>query len=190
MRKLILIAAFALASVSAQAGERIDRVPAENDAPAAAATPAAAPPATAATAKPQISRKQISRTQASRTQASGKQAYRSRDRASARPTSRRRAGSPPSMASPGDPGCHHRGGGGLAGACLAEQSPRRWHHQARGLQDKDEDHLSGSRGVQPLFQGGRPHLPALQSAAASDHWSLTGDGTSSKFLRRPCRLRA
>jgi hypothetical protein len=75
VRKLILIAAFALASVSAQAGERIDRVPAENDAPAAAAapaaaSPAAAPPATAATATPQISRKQISRTQASRKQAS------------------------------------------------------------------------------------------------------------------------
>jgi pyruvate/2-oxoglutarate dehydrogenase complex dihydrolipoamide acyltransferase (E2) component len=72
VRKLILIAAFALASVSAQAGERIDRVPAENDAPAAAATPAAASPAAAppATATPQISRKQISRTQASRKQAS------------------------------------------------------------------------------------------------------------------------
>jgi hypothetical protein len=70
VRKLILIAAFALASVSAQAGERIDRVPAENDAPAAAATPAAAPPATADTAKPQASRKQASRKQASRQQAS------------------------------------------------------------------------------------------------------------------------
>ena len=42
MRKLILISAFALASVSAQAAERIDRVPAENDAPAASAPFAAA----------------------------------------------------------------------------------------------------------------------------------------------------
>ena len=71
MRKLVLIAAFALASVSAQAAERIDRVPAEIDAPAAAATPAAtppaaAPPATADTAKPQASRKQASRKQPSR----------------------------------------------------------------------------------------------------------------------------
>ena len=73
MRKLVLIAAFALASVSAQAAERIDRVPAEIDAPAAAATPAAAPPVVAspaaappATAKPQASRKQASRKQPSR----------------------------------------------------------------------------------------------------------------------------
>ena len=65
MRKLVLIAAFALASVSAQAAERIDRVPADNDAPAAAAAPAAAPPATADTATPQASRKQVSRQQAS-----------------------------------------------------------------------------------------------------------------------------
>ena len=53
MRKLVLIAAFALASVSAQAAERIDRVPAENDAPVAAAPPAAS--------QPQASRKQPSR---------------------------------------------------------------------------------------------------------------------------------
>ena len=67
MRKLVLIAAFALASVSAQAAERIDRVPAEIDAPAAAAPPAAAPPAIAATtAKPQASGKQASRQQPSR----------------------------------------------------------------------------------------------------------------------------
>lgn len=69
MRKLVLIAAFALASVSAQAAERIDRVPAEIDAPAAAATPAAAPPVAAAppaTAKPQASRKQASWQQPSR----------------------------------------------------------------------------------------------------------------------------
>ena len=69
MRKLVLIAAFTLASVSAQAAERIDRVPAEIDAPAAAATPAAAPPVAAAppaTAKPQASRKQASRQQPSR----------------------------------------------------------------------------------------------------------------------------
>jgi hypothetical protein len=69
VRKLVLIAAFALASVSAQAAERIDRVPAEIDAPAAAATPAAAPPVAAtppATAKPQASRKRASRQQPSR----------------------------------------------------------------------------------------------------------------------------
>ena len=62
MRKLVLIAAFALASVSAQAAERIDRVPAENDAPVAAAPPAAAPPAAS---QPQASRKQASREQPS-----------------------------------------------------------------------------------------------------------------------------
>jgi hypothetical protein len=82
VRKLILIAAFAFASVSAQAGERIDRVPADNDAPAAAATPAAtapaaAPPAAADTAKPQASWKQASRMQASRTQAFRKKVSRS-----------------------------------------------------------------------------------------------------------------
>jgi hypothetical protein len=69
VRKLVLIAAFALASVSAQAADRIDRVPAEIDAPAAAATPAAAPPVAAAppaTAKPQASRKQASSQQPSR----------------------------------------------------------------------------------------------------------------------------
>jgi hypothetical protein len=69
VRKLVLIAAFALASVSAQAAERIDRVPAEIDAPAAAATPAAAPPVAAAppaTAKPQAFRKQAARQQPSR----------------------------------------------------------------------------------------------------------------------------
>jgi hypothetical protein len=71
VRKLVLIAAFALASVSAQAAERIDRVPADNDAPAAAAAPATAPPATADTAKPQASRKQVSRQQVSKQQASG-----------------------------------------------------------------------------------------------------------------------
>jgi hypothetical protein len=65
VRKLILIAAFALASMSVQAGERIDRVPPENDAPAATASAAAAPPATADTAKPQASNKQASREQAS-----------------------------------------------------------------------------------------------------------------------------
>jgi hypothetical protein len=65
VRKLILIAAFALASMSVQAGERIDRVPPENDAPAATASAAAAPPATADTAKPQASNKQASRQQAS-----------------------------------------------------------------------------------------------------------------------------
>jgi hypothetical protein len=73
VRKLVLIAAFALASVSAQAAERIDRVPAEIDAPAAAATPAAAPPPAAT---PQVSRKQVSTKQASRQQAVRKQASR------------------------------------------------------------------------------------------------------------------
>jgi len=61
VRKLVLIAAFALASVSAQAAERIDRVPAEIDAPAAAAPPAAAPSVAAtppAIAKPQASGRQ------------------------------------------------------------------------------------------------------------------------------------
>jgi hypothetical protein len=74
VRKFVLIAAFALASVSVQAGERIDRVPPDNDAPAAAVAPAAAPPATADTAKPQPSRKQASGKQASMKQASRKQA--------------------------------------------------------------------------------------------------------------------
>jgi len=79
VRKLVLIAAFALASVSAQAAERIDRVPAEIDAPAAAAPPAAAPPAIAATtAKPQASGRQASRKQASGKQASRQQPSRSR----------------------------------------------------------------------------------------------------------------
>ena len=77
MRKWVLIAAFALASVSVQAAERIDRVPAENDAPVAAAAPIAAAPIAAApaaaprdAAKPQVSRTQIARMQASRMQAS------------------------------------------------------------------------------------------------------------------------
>jgi hypothetical protein len=70
VRKLVLIAAFALASVSAQAAERIDRVPAENDAPVASAPLAAAPPASADAAKPQASRKLASRKQAFRKQAS------------------------------------------------------------------------------------------------------------------------
>jgi hypothetical protein len=77
VRKLVLIAAFALASVSAQAAERIDRVPAENDAPAAAAPPAAAPPAIAATAKPQASGRQAFGKQAFRQQASRRQLSRS-----------------------------------------------------------------------------------------------------------------
>jgi hypothetical protein len=78
VRKLVLIAAFALASVSAHAAERIDRVPAEIDAPAAAAPPAAAPPAAATTAKPQASGRQASRKQASGQQASRKPPSRSR----------------------------------------------------------------------------------------------------------------
>jgi hypothetical protein len=75
VRKLVLIAAFALASVSAQAAERIDRVPAEIDAPAAAAAPVAAPPATT---KPQASARQPSGKQAFRKQASRQQPSRSR----------------------------------------------------------------------------------------------------------------
>ena len=82
MRKLILISAFVLASVSVQAVEARELILAASDAPAAAApvpatvtpaaataTPAAAtatpaaPAATADTAPPQASRKQISRPQ-------------------------------------------------------------------------------------------------------------------------------
>ncbi len=92
MRKWVLIAAFALASVSVQAGERIDRVPAENDAPApvaapaatalVAAAPAAAPPAAV---KPQVARKQVSRKQAARKQVSRSgQAWRQSDEQKAR----------------------------------------------------------------------------------------------------------
>ena len=86
MRKLILIAAFALVSVAAQAAERIDRVPAENDAPVAAApvaaaTPPAAAPAAAATpapvAEPQTARKQAYSNQNYRKQALSAQAFRS-----------------------------------------------------------------------------------------------------------------
>jgi hypothetical protein len=92
VRKWVLIAAFALASVSVQAAERIDRVPAENDAPAAAAAPVAAAPIAAApaaaprdAAKPQVSRTQIARMQASRIQASSpRQALRVPDEQKAR----------------------------------------------------------------------------------------------------------
>ena len=86
MRKLILIAAFALVSVAAQAAERIDRVPAENDAPVAAApvaaaTPPAAAPAAAATpapvAEPQTARKQAYSNQNYRKKALSTQAFRS-----------------------------------------------------------------------------------------------------------------
>ena len=52
MRKLILISAFVLASVSAQAGEIREQILAVNDAPAAAATAAPAAVATAAPATP------------------------------------------------------------------------------------------------------------------------------------------
>ena len=78
MRKLVLIAAFALASVSAQAAERIDRVPADIDAPVAAAAPVAAPPAAAPSAavEPQTSRKQAPSNQAPSNQAYSNQAYR------------------------------------------------------------------------------------------------------------------
>ncbi|WP_108514195.1 hypothetical protein [Bradyrhizobium algeriense] len=77
MRKLVLIAAFALASVSAQAAERIDRVPAGDDAPAVSATPVAAPPAAAPSATVDAAKPQAFRQQASRKQAFGKQASRS-----------------------------------------------------------------------------------------------------------------
>jgi membrane-bound lytic murein transglycosylase B len=87
VRKLVLIAAFALASASAQAAERIDRVPAENDAPVAAAPVAAAPPATApsvaappapaVTAQPQSPRKPTYSTQTYSKQAANAQAFRS-----------------------------------------------------------------------------------------------------------------
>jgi hypothetical protein len=39
--------------------------------------------------------------------------------------------------------------------------------------------------MQPLFQGDRPHLAALQSATTSDRRSLTGDGTSENFFDAP-----
>jgi hypothetical protein len=85
VRKLVLIAAFALASVSAQAAERIERVPADIDAPVAAAAPVAAPPAAAPSvaAQPQTSGKQASSNQTYgnqtyRKQAASAQAYRSR----------------------------------------------------------------------------------------------------------------
>ena len=189
MRKLVLIAAFALASVSAQAAERIDRVPADIDAPAAAAAPATAthppprhlppwsrkPPGSKPTAtKPTATKPTGSRPPARRPRTTG--------RPCARPRSRKRAGSPPRMAFPGDAGCHHRGGGRRAGICLAEPSPRRRQQPARDFPDEDEDHLPGSRRVRPLFQGGRPHLPALQSAAASDHRSLTGEAPVQNFF--------
>ena len=85
MRKLVIIAAFALASVSAQAAERIDWVPAENDAPVAAAAPAPATPVAtpSAVVEPQTPRKPASsnQTYSSQTyskQAASTQAYRSR----------------------------------------------------------------------------------------------------------------
>jgi membrane-bound lytic murein transglycosylase B len=86
VRKLVLIAAFALVSAAAQAAERIDRVPAENDAPVAAAPVAAAPPPAAApaaaatpapVAEPQTARKQAYSNQNYRKQALGAQAFRS-----------------------------------------------------------------------------------------------------------------
>ena len=72
MRKLILIAAFALASASAQAGDGRSLTLAANDAPAAAATAQPAAPATAQpeaatadvkadTAQPAAANKQASR---------------------------------------------------------------------------------------------------------------------------------
>ena len=60
MRKLFLISAFALASVSAQASE-ISNLLAANDVPVAAATATPPAAATADTAEPQASRKQASR---------------------------------------------------------------------------------------------------------------------------------
>ena len=103
MRKLVLIAAFALASVSAQAAERIERVPADIDAPVAAAAPATAAPVTAAPAiatpaaapsaavQPQTSRKQAYSNQTYRKQASSTQAshYRTTLRATQEQKARR-----------------------------------------------------------------------------------------------------
>lgn len=70
MRKLVLIAAFVLTSVAAQADESRALVLAANDTPAAAA--AATPPAeaksaaaAAETARPEVSRKQASRSKKS-----------------------------------------------------------------------------------------------------------------------------
>jgi hypothetical protein len=86
VRKLVLIAAFALVSAAAPAAERIDRVPAENDAPVAAAPVAAAPPPAAApaaaatpapVAEPQTARKQAYSNQNYRKQALSAQAFRS-----------------------------------------------------------------------------------------------------------------
>jgi hypothetical protein len=71
MRKLILIAAFALTSVAAQAGESRNLVLAANDAPAATTTTATPPAATlpaaatADTAKPEASNKQASKSKKS-----------------------------------------------------------------------------------------------------------------------------
>jgi hypothetical protein len=80
VRKLVIIAAFALASVSAQAAERIDRVPAENDAPVAAAAPAPATPVAtpSAVVEPQTPRKPAYSNQIYSKQAASTQAYRSR----------------------------------------------------------------------------------------------------------------
>jgi len=70
MRKSILIAAFALASVAAQAADSQNLVLAANDAPAATASTATPPAAaTADSARPEASSKQASKskkTQASR----------------------------------------------------------------------------------------------------------------------------
>ena len=77
MRKLLIIAAFALASVSAQAAEHIDRVPAENDAPVAAAAPAPATPVAtpSAVVEPQTPRKPASSNQTYSNQTYSKQTY-------------------------------------------------------------------------------------------------------------------
>jgi hypothetical protein len=76
VRKLLLIAAFTFVSVAAQAAERIDRVPAESDAPVAAAPAAAAPPGAAAPAPAPVAEPQTARKQAYSTQAYGNQNYR------------------------------------------------------------------------------------------------------------------
>ena len=66
MRKLILVAAFAFASVAAQAGESRNLVLAANDALAAAATSATAEAGPAAAAGAETARRPVSRKQASR----------------------------------------------------------------------------------------------------------------------------
>jgi len=75
MRKLILISAFALASVSAQAGDSRSLTLAANDAPATAAT---TQPAAAATAQPEAANTDV-KTDTAQPAAVSKQASRSKN---------------------------------------------------------------------------------------------------------------